>query len=65
MIAVSDAAEGHGVGGALMRAAEAWTRAQGYSRLTLNVFEGNERARGVYARFGYRIETLRCVKILN
>ena len=31
----------------------------------VNVFEGNERARGVYERFGYRIETLRCVKILN
>jgi GNAT superfamily N-acetyltransferase len=65
MIAVTDAAEGHGVGGALMRAAEEWARAQGYSRLTLNVFEGNERARGVYERFGYHIETLRCVKMLN
>jgi GNAT superfamily N-acetyltransferase len=65
MIAVVDAAEGRGVGGALMRAAEQWTRAQGYSRLTLNVFEGNDRARGVYERFGYRIETLRCVKILS
>ena len=65
MIAVTDAAEGRGVGGALMRAAEAWARAQGYSRLTLNVFDGNERARRVYEKSGYRVETLRYVKILG
>ena len=65
MIAVTDAAEGRGVGAALMRAAEEWARANGYARLTLNVFAGNERARGVYERFGYRVETLRYVRILT
>ena len=65
MIAVTDAAEGQGVGGALMRAAEEWARAKGYSRLTLNVFAGNDRARAVYERFGYRVETLRYVRLLT
>jgi len=62
MIAVTEAAEGRGAGAALMRAAEDWARARGYPKLTLNVFEGNRRARDVYERFGYRIETVRYVK---
>jgi ribosomal protein S18 acetylase RimI-like enzyme len=62
MIAVAEAAEGHGVGAALLRAAEDWTSAQGNTTLTLNVFDGNERARRVYQRAGYRVETLRYVK---
>jgi GNAT superfamily N-acetyltransferase len=64
MIAVTEAAEGHGAGAALLRAAEAWCREQGYTRLTLNVFEGNARARRVYERAGYRVETLKYVKSL-
>jgi GNAT superfamily N-acetyltransferase len=65
MIAVTAEAEGRGAGAALMRAAEEWTRASGYTKLTLNVFEGNQRARQVYERFGYQVETLRYVKILD
>jgi GNAT superfamily N-acetyltransferase len=64
MIAVTEAAEGRGAGAALMRAAEAWARACGYPKLTLNAFEGNHRARQVYERFGYSVETIRYVKIL-
>jgi GNAT superfamily N-acetyltransferase len=64
MIAVTEAAEGRGAGAALMRAAD-WVRARGYAKLTLNVFEGNQRARQVYERFGYRVETLRYVKVLD
>lgn len=64
VLAVTAAAEGRGVGAALMRAAEAWARERGYKRLTLNVFEGNERARAIYAHLGYRPETLRYVKLL-
>ena len=45
MIAVTAEAEGHGAGAALMRAAEDWARGCGYAKLTLNVFEGNQRAR--------------------
>ena len=65
MIAVTAEAEGHGAGAALMRAAEDWARTCGYSKLTLNVFEGNQRARRVYERSGYQVETLRYVKILD
>jgi ribosomal protein S18 acetylase RimI-like enzyme len=65
MIAVGESSEGRGVGTALLRAAEEWTRAQGYGKLTLNVFEGNERARSIYERAGYAVETLRYVKMLR
>src|SRR5262245_40777747 len=64
MLAVTDAAEGRGAGAALLRAAEEWTRAQGYGKLTLNVFEGNARARRAYERAGFRVETLRYVRVL-
>jgi ribosomal protein S18 acetylase RimI-like enzyme len=62
MIAVTDAAEGRGAGAALLRAAEDWTRVQGYAKLTLNVFEGNARARRAYERAGFQVETVRYVK---
>ena len=62
MIAVSERGRGAGAGAALMRAAEDWARAGRYPKLTLNVFEGNQRARAVYERFGYQVETVRYVK---
>ena len=65
MIAVTQAAEGRGAGAALMQAAEDWARSRGYPKLTLNVFEGNHRARRVYERFGYQVETVRYVKLLG
>jgi GNAT superfamily N-acetyltransferase len=65
VLAVAREAEGRGVGGALMRAAEAWARERGYRRLTLTVFEGNVRARAVYTHLGYRAETMRYVKFLD
>jgi len=65
MLVVTEEAEGKGVGGALMRAAEAWAREHGYRRLTLNVFEANRTARAVYEHLGYAPETLRYVKILS
>jgi len=65
MIAVTDAAEGRGAGSALMRAAEEWCRGRGYAVLTLNVFEANTRARMLYERLGYNVETLRYTKSLE
>ena len=65
MIAVAESAEGQGVGAALLSAAEDWARTNGYARITLNVFEGNERARRIYERAGYQVETLRYVKLLG
>jgi len=65
ILAVAADAEGQGAGGALLAAAEDWSRAHGFDRLTLNVFEGNVRARAVYARRGFRPESLRYVKSLR
>lgn len=65
MIAVSEEAEGAGVGRALMDAAESWARARGFRRLTLNVFEANVRARQLYERAGFRAETLRYVRMFD
>jgi ribosomal protein S18 acetylase RimI-like enzyme len=62
IIAVDDAAEGKGVGRALLDTAASWARARGFRRLTLNVFAGNERARRVYERAGFQPETLRYVR---
>ena len=64
MLAITEAAEGRGVGTALLAAAEEWARAHGYARLTLNVFEGNARARRAYERAGFQVETLRYIKAL-
>ena len=64
ILAVAEGAEGRGAGTALMAAAEAWARGQRYGMLTLNVFEDNRRARALYERCGYRVETLRYVKPL-
>lgn len=64
VIAVTRAAEGRGVGRALMAHAEAWARERGHSRLTLSVFEGNRRAQALYARAGYETEIRRMVKPL-
>ena len=65
ILAVAGEAEGRGAGGALLEASEAWARRRGYGRLTLNVFERNARARGVYEHRGYRPETMRYVKLLG
>jgi GNAT superfamily N-acetyltransferase len=65
IVAVTAAAEGRGVGAALLQAAEEWARTRGYRMLTLNVFEGNRHARQVYERFGYAVETVRYVKAVS
>ena len=62
IIAVDDAAEGRGIGKALLEAAGSWARTRGFRRLTLNVFAGNERARRLYEHSGFEPETLRYVR---
>jgi GNAT superfamily N-acetyltransferase len=64
IIAVAEAGEGRGVGRALLAAVEQWASERGYRFLTLNVFDGNERARTVYERAGYAPDTIRYVKEL-
>ncbi|MGA7991875.1 MAG: GNAT family N-acetyltransferase [Thermoanaerobaculia bacterium] len=64
MLAVVESAEGRRVGRALLEAAERWARTRGFSRLSLNVFDHNTRARSLYERLGYSPETVRYVKVL-
>lgn len=64
VIAVTPDAEGTGVADALMATAEAWTRERGLSLLTLNVVDGNARARRFYVRHGFGPEIVRYVKPL-
>ncbi len=65
VLAVSQAAEGSGVGKALMAAVESAARASGSKFLTLNVFVNNEKARGFYRHLGFDEEMLRCIKDLD
>jgi len=64
ILAVTEGAEGRGVGGALIRAAEAWARDRGYKTLTLNVFSGNSHAREVYEHLGFEPDTIKYIKPL-
>jgi GNAT superfamily N-acetyltransferase len=61
VLAVTKAAEGKGVGGALLEASEQWARKQGSDRLTLSALVTNARARALYERRGFSGEYLRYV----
>ena len=65
VIAVAKAAEGRGVGRALMTYAERWARERGHAFITLSVFEGNRRAQALYERVGYATEMRRMLKRLD
>lgn len=64
-LATAPAFEGRGVGRRLLEAAEAWTRAQGFRLLTLEVFAGNGRARAVYEKRGFKPEVVKYVKVVG
>lgn len=64
VLAVAERAQGRGIARALMAEAEAWARARRYASVTLNVFERNARARGLYEHLGYAPETIKYVKLL-
>lgn len=64
VVALHPASQGQGLGRRLMEEAERWASARGYTAITLNVFEGNTRARALYHRLGYRTETLHLWKPL-
>jgi GNAT superfamily N-acetyltransferase len=65
VIATTEAAEGSGVGQALLRHAEGWARHRDYPLLTLNVFAANSRARRFYERAGWSAEMMKYVKPLQ
>jgi ribosomal protein S18 acetylase RimI-like enzyme len=52
-LAVLPQHRGHGVGRALLQAAEEHARRRGCCRLTLEVLESNSGARALYRRFGF------------
>lgn len=64
VIATTAAAEGTGVGRALMEFAEAWARERHLPLLTLHVFAANTRARRFYERAGMAPEFLKYAKEL-
>jgi ribosomal protein S18 acetylase RimI-like enzyme len=64
VLAVSEQAEGLGVGSALVTACEHWARERGSDRLTLHAMVNNKRARGLYERRGFVGELIRYVKPL-
>jgi GNAT superfamily N-acetyltransferase len=64
VIATTAAAQGTGVGQALLAYAEDWARHRRLALLTLNVFAGNDRARRVYERAGFSPEILKYAKAL-
>lgn len=65
VLAVATHAEGRGVARALLSAAESWAAARGDHCITLNVFDANWRARGLYGHLGYRPETVHYLKRLG
>ena len=58
VIAVTPDAERRGVARLLMQAVEQWAGRRGYRHVTLNVFDRNARARGLYDSLGYEAETI-------
>ena len=64
-LAVVEGAEGHGVGRALMAAAEGWAAAEGYGLVVLETGAANARARSFYSMLGYREESVKLVKAID
>jgi len=63
-LAVTQQAQGKGVGRALLDAAEMAARQHGALTMTLHVFARNTRARQLYERLGYDGELMRYIKTL-
>ena len=64
-IAISSAAEGQGVGRALLDSNEQNAKGHGARSMTLHVISTNQRARGFYERSGYFGEMLRYIKKID
>jgi GNAT superfamily N-acetyltransferase len=65
ILVVDAAAEGRGVGRALMRRAEEWARDHDCREVVLDVFAGNAGAIAFYERCGYRPDHFRMAKRLD
>ncbi len=52
-IGVQKEFRGRGIGGALLTTAIAWARAQGFEKLTLDLYSSNAAARRLFERYGF------------
>lgn len=59
-----EAAEGQGVGSALVKACEGWAREQGFALLTLTTGAANDRALRFYHHLGFQNEEVKLTKLL-
>src|SRR5215213_10173765 len=64
-LVVAEAAEGRGVGRALLGAVEAWARDQDCRMVALDTGATNVRAREFYRRLGFGEESIKLVKVLG
>ena len=64
-LVVAPESDGKGIGSALLAFAERWAKEHRCRYMTLGVFPANERARALYERHGYGIETLRMAKAVK
>ena len=64
VLLVAHRAEGRGVAGRLLQAAEEWARGQGLRTLVCQAFEDNWRGLAFYEHQGFRRDTVRLVKAL-
>ena len=62
VVVVAEGAEGKGIGGKLLAAAEEEARVRGARSMTLHVFARNVRARRIYERAGFDGELIRYIK---
>jgi GNAT superfamily N-acetyltransferase len=65
LLAVAPDAQGRGIGRVLMKAAEDWSKEQGYRLLHLEVFANNGKAQTFYQSQGFQPETLVMIKPLQ
>jgi len=63
-LTVTTSARGIGVGRAMMETAEIWAKEFGVTRLTLGVFDTNERGRALYSSLGYVVEGIETGHVL-
>ena len=64
-VSIDPAQQGHGYGRAAMQLAEEEASARGIRRIELNVFGGNDVARGLYRSLGYVETSAQMAKVLD
>ncbi|HZP64791.1 MAG TPA: GNAT family N-acetyltransferase [Rudaea sp.] len=64
-LVVAEEHDGKGVGSALIAFAERWAKEHRCKHVTLAVFPANERARSLYERHGFGVETLTMAKLVK